>query len=138
MAAIAHKTKVGIIELLLKPEQLKPAPGQPNVWGREIKLLNGLLKVCPDPQFWMDLHLGYTLNSLAFFLSERGRQELDHAWRLHLYVKAQDQKGLDTQAKPPTMDSDPVVTSVTAADLEAPLVSRRRLSPIAWADAVVD
>lgn len=123
---IPHSTRVAIIEALLKPEHLKPAPGQPNVWGREIKLLNAFLRTYPDPQFWLDLHPGYKLNSLAFFRMERGKEELEQAWRLHVFAKAQQ-----PTSSPHTLTLEPDSSTPPAA-------LPRRTTPIEWVDGRQD
>ncbi len=127
-----HQLKIQIIEHLVKPELLKTQPGQPSIFGREYKLLNALLKRYPDPAFWLDLHLGYLLNSFAFFKTERGAIELDQAWCMHEMEWAQRpvpagpadccdrENELDTSSNRRTMAG----------------MMARRSSPIRWADAV--
>lgn len=41
-------------------------------WGREMKILNSLVEECPEPNFWNTLSLDFTLNSLAFFKTDKG------------------------------------------------------------------
>lgn len=128
---VPHRVKVLIVEALVKPELLTHQPGQPNVWGRELKLVTQLLKRYPDPAFWLDLHMGYQLNSFAFFLSERGAAELDHEWRMHALERAQRPapatNGLDTVTNPARMDED---SGVLAG------ASPSRSTPVSWADGV--
>lgn len=42
-------------------------------WPREMKLARQLLKARPEFPFWQTLSLGFQLNSLAWFLTEKGQ-----------------------------------------------------------------
>ena len=42
-------------------------------WAKEIKCAKWLLEGYPEMDFWSNLDLGYKLNSLAFFLTDRGQ-----------------------------------------------------------------
>lgn len=118
---VPHKTRVGIIDLLLLEEVRK---GVPNIFPREVRLINELLKTYPEPQFWMDLHLGYQLHSLAFFKTERGAAELDQAYRLFQYDQAQKRE-LESRAKSLTVDVNEPVQPLP-----------KKPSPVEWASAV--
>lgn len=82
MSDITHKSKIEIIESLLKEEVRKNGN---KIWGREVKLLNELIKKYPDEKFWRQLNLGFQLNSLAWFKAD-GQQELEIKWRYHKIV----------------------------------------------------
>lgn len=46
-------------------------------WPREIKIASKIIKVYSNPDFWQKhLHLGFKLNSLAYFMTARGKNEL--------------------------------------------------------------
>ena len=46
-------------------------------WGREIKLAVELFKKYPDIEFWNDIKLGFFLNSLAWFKTDKGKEFLE-------------------------------------------------------------
>ena len=45
-------------------------------WSGEIKLACRLTKTYPSVEFWKTYSLGYKLNSLAFFLTQKGKNIL--------------------------------------------------------------
>jgi len=47
------------------------------VWPREMKIINSLLKIFPNDDFWLSLDLKFKLNSLCWFLSDDGRKFLN-------------------------------------------------------------
>lgn len=103
-SAVPHKTKIEIVKRHVKPEVLASAR---TVWGRELKLITQLLVRYPDPDFWLDLGLGYSLHSLAFFKMERGMQELETAWRYYKLTGTVKSIPLDNPTKPTSMGVDP-------------------------------
>lgn len=66
------------IDFLVKDEQKKIK----GFWPREVKIVNKLFEKYSDESFWITLDLGFKLNSIAFFLTEDGRNELEKYWRL--------------------------------------------------------
>ena len=79
--------KTETIGNLLKEELVK---GKLINWPKELKILNRLAKTYPSPEFWTSLDLGYKLNSLAFLISERGRQTLFEKHNKHCFSKSLD------------------------------------------------
>ena len=55
-------------------------------WPREMKLMNSLWARYPDEEFWLNLTLPWTLNSLAFLKSGRGSQELERKYNEYTYT----------------------------------------------------
>lgn len=46
-------------------------------WPREMKIAKHLVMMYPLPDMWLGLELGFKLNSLAWFLTEKGKQRLE-------------------------------------------------------------
>lgn len=42
-------------------------------WRREIKIAKKLLHLSPDIHSWLSLQIPFSINSLAFFLTEEGK-----------------------------------------------------------------
>jgi hypothetical protein len=59
-------------------------------WPKEVKIAKTLLSKYPDLKFWRSLDLGYKLNSLAYFLSEKGKALLYN--KNKFYKKEKDVK----------------------------------------------
>jgi hypothetical protein len=78
---------------------------------------------------------------MCFFLSWTGATELEKKWRLYLFEKNQgkSQNPLDSIANFPMIAEDLsfVDEPVKTRDLP-PELSRRRISPIDWADSTSD
>lgn len=107
-APVPHKVKIMIIDHLLS-ESARKGPDAGKVFAREVKLVTGLLARYPDPTFWLGLGLGYGLNSLAFFKTERGAEELEIAWRYYRLTGVQPPSiALDKPTKPESMGDDMV------------------------------
>lgn len=51
------------------------------VWPKEMKILNTLLKIFPNESFWLNLEIGFKLNSLCWFLSDDGRKLLNKEYK---------------------------------------------------------
>lgn len=47
--------------------------GDTDSWPREIKIAKRLLDICPNLDAWKALNLAFPINSLAFFLTPRGK-----------------------------------------------------------------
>ena len=62
-----------IVRRYLKPDQT------PN-WRQEMPLAYGLLKAYPSVAFWTRHELSFALNSLAWFLTEQGKAQLESDW----------------------------------------------------------
>lgn len=57
-----------------------------------MKITHQLLKFNSDPKFWDYLNLGFSLNSLAFFMSTKGKEILNKAVILYNYTPPVEQK----------------------------------------------
>lgn len=112
-----HKTKLKTIGLIVKEEVMK---GNPKMWAREVKLINQLIKSYPDRDFWLNLHLGFSLHSLAWFKLPEGAVELEKSWRFFKLQKSQ-KKTLDVISKPD-------IVSVNVPELP------KKISAIEWAN----
>ena len=66
-----HKFIQSIIDNTIKPEVLKDKLTYP----REYKILQKLLKKYPDKRIWKNID--FKLNSLAFFLTSKGKEEIE-------------------------------------------------------------
>ena len=64
----------------------KNHPDSKMFWPREMKLMNSLWARYPDEEFWLNLTLPWTLNSLAFLKSGRGSQELERKYNEYTYT----------------------------------------------------
>jgi hypothetical protein len=51
------------------------------IWGKELKIVNTLLKIFPNEDFWNSLELNFKLNSLCWFLSDNGRKLLNQEYK---------------------------------------------------------
>jgi hypothetical protein len=124
---IPHKLKVAVIDRVILEEVRK---GPLNVFGREIKLLNTFLKSYPDIDFWLNLHLGFQLHSLAWFKLPDGKHTLETAWRFYKLEKAQNaatpKNALDNSFKSSTIEGSMV------EDVPAP---KPKQSVMEWADS---
>ncbi len=121
---VPHVTRIEILELHLLEEVKR---GAVNIWGREVKLLNGFLKLYPEPDFWLNFHPGYQVHSLAFFKTDRGAEELRIAHNMYLFEQAQ-KKELDNRRKSSNME---VVESV-GEDAAVP----KKLGQLDWIDSL--
>lgn len=76
----AEQLRYSIIDSLIKPEKVKANTRTPRFWAQESKMALSLIKKYPESSFWRYFDLPYKLNSLAFLMSERGKQELDRQY----------------------------------------------------------
>lgn len=51
------------------------------IWPKEMKMVNCLLKIFPNKDFWDGLKLSFELNSLCWFLSDDGRNFLNKEYK---------------------------------------------------------
>ncbi len=117
--AVPHKVKTKLVELTVKPEQMKLK----GAWPREIQILNRLVARYPDPEFWNGFSVPFALNSMAFLLTDKGATLLADAYRLYTFHKTQ-QNSIDTVDKPAKLVED--VTEVTPV--------KKRENALSWAD----
>jgi hypothetical protein len=136
---VPYGVKIQILNWLLRGHP--GATKDPKFLKNELRILKGLLLTYPSPSFWLSLRIPLDLNSLCFFLSQSGKQELEKKWRLHWFEKNQGkaQNPLDSIAAFPMIAEDLsfVDEPVKTRDLP-PELSRRRISPIDWADSTSD
>lgn len=71
-----HVLSQKLIEKFIKKERFTDR----GFWGREIKILKKLLNRFPSTKFWVEMELGFQLNSFAFFLSESGQEIIRNKW----------------------------------------------------------
>jgi len=69
---LEHKDKQKIIEKNLHI----PKKNASVFWSREIKLFNSIYKKFPHEKFWKSLNTSFKLNSLSFFKTKEGEEEL--------------------------------------------------------------
>ena len=55
------------------------------IWPREMKIVNSLIKIFPNEEFWNSLDLKFKLNSLCWFLSDDGRKFLNTEYKKFLF-----------------------------------------------------
>lgn len=49
-------------------------------WPKEMKIMSGLCKKCPDPAFWLHAKPDFKIPSLAWFLTQKGRSFLNEKY----------------------------------------------------------
>ncbi len=118
---VPHKVKTTFIDQNVKPELMRVA----GAWPREMKVFQKLCERYPDGEFWSGFSTGFLVNSLAFFLTDKGATMLGDAYRLYTFHKAQ-QNSLDTTAKPNTF----------VVDIEEPPVAKPKSDALSWADSI--
>lgn len=78
-----HKAKIKVVGKLVKPSKIK------SFWGREIKHLNDIIKAgFSDREFWEKHDMGFKVNSLAWFKSEKGKERLQGFYNSYLLKRA--------------------------------------------------
>lgn len=140
---ITHSQRYQIVRALLKPEQFAAKGAK----ARELKIMREVTKggtIYGAYDFWINLGLGFSLNSCAWFKTPDGSATLERAWRLwgmsevqrELYLakeREENQNLLDTALNTLSMDETETDSS-TALQPERPVV-KRRMTPLAWADS---
>ena len=71
--AEATKIKKGFIERVLKKHEI--------VWPRELKIMNQLAANYPNLDFWSVFKITFYIPSLAWFLTEKGKEYLAQEYR---------------------------------------------------------
>ena len=139
-STVPYGVKIQILDWLLRghPGATKDA----KLLKNELRILGKLLKNYPSPPFWLSLRVALDLQSMSFFLSQTGAAELEKKWRLYRFEKNQGkspQNPLDSISSFPMIAEDLsfVDEPVKTRDLP-PELSRRRISPIDWADSASD
>jgi hypothetical protein len=51
------------------------------IWGKEMHILNSLLKIFPNNLFWNSLDIDFKLNSLCWLMSDDGRKFLNSEYK---------------------------------------------------------
>lgn len=140
--AIPYGVKIQILNWLLRGHP--SAVTDPKILKNELRILGKLLGNYPVPAFWLSLRVGLDLQSMCFFLSQTGGQELEKKWRLYLFEKNQGKTShnpLDSIANFPMLAEDLcfVEGEEPAKTRELPPeLSHRRTSAIDWADSSTD
>ena len=75
--------KRAFVERLLKD-------GITPIWPREMKTVNRLLEIVPDPIFWNSIELGFKLNSICWLLSDKGREILNQEYKKYKFVPQEE------------------------------------------------
>jgi hypothetical protein len=50
-------------------------------WAKEMKIMNDLIKKCDNPDFWFHARTDFPIPSLAWFLTDDGRQYLNDKYK---------------------------------------------------------
>lgn len=109
------------IEFLVKPDSLK----QKGAWGREMKTLKQLFPLYPEAAFWTSIDFTFMLNSLLYFKSAEGAQELKRQWGLYQLTRPREVAprkvpdfALDSETNPSTLveESTPPARVQNAVD----------------------
>ena len=138
---VSHTVKIQILDWLLRGH-----PGvtkDTKVLKNELRILQKLLSSYPDPAFWLSLRVGLDLNSLCFFLSQYGKEELEKKWRLYRFEKNQAkprQNPLDSISNFPMLAEDLcfVEGAEPAQNAPQPEPPRRKTSALDWADSTTE
>lgn len=132
---ITHLQRKPIIRRHVFEEILK---ADKTTWGKELKILKQLTDGgrYGDFSFWMDMGLGFQLNSLAWFKTPEGAATLEKLWRFHLMDDAQKEVYLQKQREELENELDNVLNGYNYDLMVEPALSKpkRKLSPIEWAD----
>lgn len=75
--------KRAFVERLLKD-------GITPIWPREMKTVNRLLEIVPDPIFWNSIELGFKLNSICWLLSDKGREILNQEYKKYKFIPQEE------------------------------------------------
>lgn len=135
---VSHTVKIQILDWLLRGHP--GATKDTKVLKNELRILQKLLANYPDPAFWLSLRVGLDLNSLCFFLSQYGKEELEKKWRLYRFEKNQAkprQNPLDSISNFPMLAEDLcfVEGEEPAQNAPQPEPPRRKTSALDWADS---
>lgn len=135
---VPYGVKIQILNWLLRGHG-GPISDSPRALKNELRILGKLLKSYPIPAFWLSLRIGLDLNSLCFFLSQTGKQELENKWRLYRFEKNQGkppQNPLDSISNFPMLAEDlSFIDGVDTPVSPAPEPPRRKTSALDWADS---
>ena len=84
-----------IVRRYLKPDQT------PN-WRQEMPLAYQLYKAYPSVAFWTHHELPFALNSMAWFLTEQGKAQLESDWLVYHWTppEASSEVGIDSAPQP--------------------------------------
>jgi hypothetical protein len=77
-------------------------PPQAGEWANEIKVSKILYKQHPQIEFWESIDLGFKVNSLVFFLTQDGKEEIKIAeghWNVELPERKRYNLTSDNEAK---------------------------------------
>ena len=136
---LPYATKIQILNWLLRGHP--SAATDPKTLKNELRILGILLKSYPVPAFWLSLRIALDLQSMCFFLSQTGGQELEKKWRLYLFEKNQGkpQKGLDSISNCPMLAEDLCFVEgeepAQNTPPPPPEPPRRKTSALDWADS---
>lgn len=71
----------------------------PVFWSREMKLINELLSIYPNPKFLQSINLGFKLNSLAWFKMKDGKERIRRLWNVFNYSPKEKEKEIILEDK---------------------------------------
>jgi hypothetical protein len=67
-------------------------------WAKEMKIMNGLVKKCSNPAFWMHARPEFKIPSLAWFITDKGRKYLNEKYkRFNSKIQTTDKKNSETK-----------------------------------------
>ena len=63
-----------------------------NFWAREMKILNDLMKIFPEEDFWSRLSLPSKIDSLLILNTEEGKKKLQSRYNQYKYIHKETKK----------------------------------------------
>jgi len=63
-----------------------------NFWAREMKILNDLMKIFPEEDFWSKLCLPSKIDSLLILNTEEGKKKLQSRYNQYKYIPKETKK----------------------------------------------
>lgn len=85
---MTQKVKIPIETLRTIVDRFETAKTNPKIYGREVLIAKKLWAKYPDLEFWQQVPLyRFTLPSLAYFLKNKGKIDLDQKYQLYKLTK---------------------------------------------------
>ena len=82
----AQKAPIKVLRCIV--DRFQTAKDNPKVYGREVSIAKKLYNKYPDSDFWASVPLyRFTLPSLAYFLKNKGKVDLDEKYQLFLATR---------------------------------------------------
>lgn len=83
---MAQKAPIKVLRCIV--DRFQTAKDNPKVYGREVGIAKKLYNKYPDSDFWASVPLyRFTLPSLAYFLKNKGKVDLDEKYQLFLATR---------------------------------------------------